>query len=75
MANLCLTATPRTAARQASLPFTIFHFHWVNDAIQPSAPLPPPFSSWPQSFPAPQGLFQWIGSLYQVAKVLELQIP
>ena len=31
-----------------------------------------PFSSCPQSFPA-QGLFQWIGPLHQVAKVLELQ--
>jgi len=32
-----------------------------------------PFSSCFQWFPA-QGLFQWIGFLYQVAKVLELQL-
>ena len=31
-----------------------------------------PFSSYPQSFPA-SVLFQWVGSLHQVAKVLELQ--
>ena len=45
---------------------------WVSDAIEPSHPLSPP------SLPAPnlsqhQGLFQWVGSLHQVAKVLELQ--
>ena len=43
------------------------HVHWVGDAIQPSHPLLPP------SFPAlnlfhHQGLFQWVGSLHQVAK-------
>ena len=32
-----------------------------------------PFSSCPQSFPA-QGLFQWVSSSHQVAKVLELQL-
>jgi len=47
------------------------HIHWVGDAIQPSHPLLPP------SLPAlnlsqHQGLFQWGGSSYQVAKVLEL---
>ena len=48
------------------------HVHWVGDAIQPSHPLSSP------SLPAfnlsqHQGLFQWVCSLYQVAKVLELQ--
>ena len=28
------------------------HVHWVDDAIQPSHPLLPSVSSWPQSFPA-----------------------
>ena len=28
------------------------HVHWVSDAIHPSHPLLPPFSSCPQSFPA-----------------------
>ena len=42
--------TPWTIARQASLSFTVSrslgrHGHWVNDAIQPSHPLSPPFPS------------------------------
>ena len=34
------------------LEFAQNHIHWVSDAIQPSHPLSPPFSSCPQSFPA-----------------------
>ena len=49
------------------------HVHWVGDAIQPSHPLsspsPPAFNLSQQ-----QGLFQWVGSLHQMAKVLELQL-
>ena len=45
----------------------------VGDAIQPSHPLlspsPPAFS-----LSQHQGLFQWVSSLQQVAKVLELQL-
>ena len=48
------------------------HVHQVSDAIQPSHPL---------SSPSPalnlfqhQGLFQWVSSLHQVAKVLEFQV-
>ena len=49
------------------------HVHWVSDAIQPSHPL---------SYPSPpafnlsqhQGLFQWVSSSHQVAKVLEFQL-
>ena len=58
VAQLCLTlSTPWTAARQASLSFTISwsllkYVHWVNDAIQPPHPLLPPLSSCPQSCPA-----------------------
>ena len=49
------------------------HVHQVGDAIQPSHPLSSP------SPPAPnpsqhQGLFQWVSSLHQVAKGLELQL-
>ena len=44
------------------------HVHWVSDAIQPShlllSPSPPAFS-----LSQHQGLFQWVGSLNQVAKV------
>ena len=56
-----LFATPWTAARQASLSFTIsraqIHVHWVSDAIQPSHPLSSPF---PPAFNLSQhqGLFQ-----------------
>ena len=45
----------------------------VSDAIQPfhplSSPSPPAFN-----FSQHQGLFQWVGSLHQVAKVLEFQL-
>ena len=47
--------------------------HWVSDAIQPSCPLlspSPPALSLSQH----QGLFQWVGSSHQVAKVLALQL-
>ena len=48
------------------------HVHWVGDAIQPSgrlsSPSPPAFN-----LSQHQGLFHWVGSSYQVAKVLELQ--
>ena len=48
------------------------HVHWIDDAIQQShtlsSPSPPAFNlSWHQ------GLFQWVSSLHQMAKVLELQ--
>ena len=53
--------------------FTQTHVYWVSDAIQPSHPLLSP------SLPAPnpsqhQGLFQWVNSLHEVAKVLEFQL-
>ena len=49
------------------------HVHKVSDAIQPSHPLSSP------SPPAPnpsqhQGLFQWVNSSHQLAKVLEFQL-
>ena len=48
------------------------HVHQVSDAIQPSHPLlspsPPAFS-----LSQHQGLFQWVSSSHQVAKVLEFQ--
>ena len=46
--------------------------HWVSDAIQPSHPLspsPPAFN-----LAQHQGLFQWVSSSHQVAKVLEFQL-
>ena len=53
--------------------FAQTHAHWVNDAIQPSHPLPSPSSP---AFNLSQhwGLFQWVSSSHQVAKVLEFQL-
>ena len=47
------------------------HVHWVSDAIQPSHPLLPP-SPLALNLSQHQGLFQWVSSLHQVPKVLEL---
>ena len=48
------------------------YIHWVGDAIQPSHPMSSPS---PPAFKCSQyqGVFQWVNSLHQVAKVLELQ--
>ena len=49
------------------------HVHWVGDTIQPSRPLlspSPPALNLSQH----QGLFKWVSSLHQVAKVLEFQL-
>ena len=54
------------------LEFAQAHVHWVGDTIQPSHPLPPS-SHFAFSPPQDQGLFQWVGSLHQVAEVLKLQ--
>ena len=49
------------------------HAYWVGDAIQPSHPLLP--SSPPAlSLSQHKGLFHWVGSLQQVAEILELQL-
>ena len=53
--------------------FTQTHVHWVSDTIQPSHPLlspSPPALNLSQH----QCLFKWIGSLHQVAKVLEFPL-
>ena len=52
--------------------FAQIHVHWVGDTIQPSHPLPTPS---PPAFKLSQhqGLFKWVSSSHQVAKVLELQ--
>ena len=47
--------------------------NWVSDAIQPSPPLSSPSPS-ALSLSQHQGLFQWVGCLLQVARVLELQV-
>ena len=65
-------STPGLPVHHQLLEFTQTHVHWVGDAIQPSYPLLSP------SLPAfnvsqHQGLFQWVSSLHEVAKVLEFQ--
>ena len=49
------------------------HVHRVRDAIQPSHPLssPSPHAPNPSQH---QGLFQWVNSSHEVAKVLEFQL-
>ena len=53
--------------------FTQTHVHWFGDGIQPSHPLlfpsPPAFN-----LSQHQGLFKWVSSSHQVAKVLEFQL-
>ena len=80
VAQSCLTlcnpmncSTPGLPVHHQLLEFTQSHVHWVGDAIQPSHPLLSP------SPPAPnpsqhQGLFKWVSSLHQVAKVLEFRL-
>ena len=72
-------ATPWTAAHQASLSITSsqsllkLNAHWVTENIQTSNSLS---SSFPPAFNLSQhqGLFKWVSSLHQVAKVLEFQL-
>ena len=53
--------------------FTQTHAHRVGDAIQPSHPLSS--SSPPAPNPSQhQGIFQWVSSTHEVAKVLEFQL-
>ena len=48
------------------------HVHWVSDVIQPSHPLSSPSPAFNLS--QHQGLFKWVSSSNQVAKVLEFQL-
>jgi len=53
--------------------FTQTHVHRVSDAIQPSHPLSSAFPPGPNPSQH-QGLFQWVNSSHEVAKVLEFQL-
>ena len=53
--------------------FTQTHVHWVDGAIPPSHPLSSP-SPLAFNLSQHQGLFQWVSSSHQVAKVLESDI-
>ena len=66
-------STPGLPVHHQLPEFTQTLVHQVSDAIQPSHPLSSP------SPPAPnpsqrQGLFQWVNSLHEVAKVLGFQL-
>ena len=80
VAQSCLTLCDPMNCSMAGLPvhhqlleFTQTHVHRVGDAIQPSHPLPSPSPPAPNPFQH-QGLFQWVNSLHEVAKVLEFQL-
>ena len=63
-------STPGLPVHHQLPELTQTHVHWVSDAIQPSHPLlspsPPTFN-----LSQHQGLFQWVSSSHQVAKVLQ----
>ena len=64
---------PALCVHHQFLEFSQTHVHWVGDTIQPSHPLsspsPPPFN-----LSQHQGLYKWVSSSHQVAKVLEFQL-
>ena len=66
-------STPGLPVHHHLLELTQTHVFWVSDATQPShalsSPLPPAFN-----LPHNQGLFQWVSSSHQVAKVLEFEL-
>ena len=63
-------STPGLPVHHQLLEFTQTHVHWVSDAIQLSHPLSSPFPPAPNPSQH-QGLFQWVNSSHEVAKVLE----
>ena len=80
VAQSCLTlcdpmdcSTPGFPVHHQLLELAQTHVHWVDDAIQRShslsSPSPPAFN-----LSQHQGLFQWVSSSHQVAKVFEFQL-
>ena len=66
-------STPGLPVHHQLPEFTRTHVHRVGDVIQPSHPLSSP--SPPASNPSQhQGLFQWVNSSHEVAKVLKFQL-
>ena len=63
---------PRFLVLHYLLEFAQTDVHWFSDAIQPPHPLLPP-SPPTLNLSHHQGLFQWVSSLYKVAKLLELR--
>ena len=80
VAQLCLTlcdpmdcSTPGFPVHHQLLEIAQTHVHWIGDAIQPSHPLSSP-SPLALNLSQHQGLFQWVSSSHQVAKVLGFQL-
>ena len=78
--QLCLThcdpmkrSTPGLPVSHQLPESTQTHVHWVDDAIQPSHPLSSP-SPPALNLSQHQGLFKWVSSSHQLAKVLEFQL-
>ena len=73
LCDLMDCSTPGLPVHYQLPEFTQTRVHWVSDAIQPSHPLlspSPPALNLSQH----QGLFHWVSSSYQVAKILEFQL-
>ena len=66
-------STPGRPVHHQLLEFTQTHVHWVCDAIQPSHPLSSP-SPPALDLSQHQGLFKWVSSSHQVAKILVFQL-
>ena len=73
LCDLMDCSTPGLPVHHQLLESTQTHVHWVGDAIQLSHPLsspsPPAFN-----LSQDQGVFQWVSSSHQVAKVLQFQL-
>ena len=65
-------STPGLPVHHQLLESTQIHVHWVSDAIQPSHPLSSPSPAFNLS--QHEGLFKWVSSSHQVAKVLAFQL-
>ena len=80
VAQACLTlcdpvacSTPVFSVHHQPLELAQTHVHQVSDAIQSSHPLSSPSPS-AFNLSQHQSLYQWVSSLHQVVKVLELQL-
>ena len=80
VAQLCPTlcdpmnhSTPGLPVHHQLPELTQTHVHQIGGAIQPSHPLSSPSPPAPNPYQH-QGLFQWVNSSHQVAKVLEFQL-
>ena len=67
------TAMPGLPVHHQLPEFTQIHVHQVGDAIQPSHPMSSP-SPPALNLSQHQGLFKWVSSSHQVAKLLEFQL-